>query len=84
MSDYNSFFNGNVQLQCEAGTYPLYRNAFVQHLAKSVAQGVLSSSAADLKLKQADNLWEQHAPKKKTPSKPVPKVEPKRTVARKR
>ena len=67
MSDLLSYevsFNGNVELQCQNGTYPECRHLVERQLERAVSLGHMTEEDARAKMKANDDLWNRY---KKTP-----------------
>lgn len=60
MTAYEISYNGNVELQCQNGTYPLCREDYLHSLQNAVEHGEMSALDAENKVKSADALWDKY------------------------
>lgn len=60
MASYETFYNGDITLQCKNGTFPFFQKAYVDSLDKAVLAGQISHEDAATKIKIAEACWEKH------------------------
>lgn len=60
MTSYEISYNGSVELQCQNGTYPECRDAYVHSLDNAVLKGHIEHEEAVRRLEQADALWDKY------------------------
>lgn len=56
---YEIYFNGDVDQQCAAATYPECRSVLVKSLENSVEKNHITREEADERLKTADAKWKE-------------------------